>query len=130
MCGASQSDLDADVAALGLPALVGALSLERRSVNQVAGWGCRITLPHEHAHRNMRDIAKIIEQSAMDKHAAELAQKTFALLAEAEGAVHGLAPHDVVFHEVGALDSILDICLCCSLFARLRLICVQSSASG
>ena len=119
MSEATREDLDALVAGIGLDALAGAVSLERRSVNHVAGWGCRVRLPHEHAHRNMRAIAGIIEKSAMDEPAASLALKTFFLLAEAEGAVHGLSPQEVVFHEVGALDSILDICLVCSLFVRL-----------
>ena len=121
MAEASQEDLDALVAGLGLDVLgAGTVSLERRSVNQVAGWGCRVSLPHEHAHRNMHAIRGIIENSAMDARAAALALDAFCLLAEAEGAVHGISPQEVVFHEVGALDSILDICLVCSLFVRLK----------
>ena len=120
MAGTSQDDLDAHVAELGLGALAGSVCLERRSVNHVAGWGCRVRLPHEHAHRTMRDITAIIEKSVMAPRAAAMAVQAFSLLARAEGAVHGLAPQDVTFHEVGALDSILDICLACSLFARLE----------
>lgn len=120
MAGASQADLDGLAAGLGLEALAGSVRLERRSVNQVAGWGCRISLPHEHAHRTMRDITAIIEKSAMEPSAAAMALQAFSLLAEAEGAVHGLSPQEVTFHEVGALDSVLDTCLACSLFARLE----------
>ena len=120
MAGASQEDLDALVAELGLDALAGSVSLERRSVNQVAGWGCRVSLPHEHAHRTMRDITAVVEKSAMAPRAAGMALQAFFLLAEAEGVVHGLSPQEVTFHEVGALDSILDICLACSLFTRLE----------
>ena len=126
MAGASQEDLDAGVAELGLDAPAGSVSLERRSVNQVAGWGCRVSLPHEHAHRTMRDITAIIEKSAMAPRAAAMALHAFSLLAQAEGAVHGLSPQEVTFHEVGALDSILDICLACSLITRLdpaRFVC-------
>lgn len=126
MAGVSQEDLDGLVAELGLNSLAGSVSLERRSVNQVAGWGCRVSLPHEHAHRTMRDIAAIIEKSAMAPGAAAMALHAFSLLAGAEGAVHGLSPQKVTFHEVGALDSILDICLACSLFTRLdpaRFVC-------
>jgi uncharacterized protein (DUF111 family) len=126
MNGAAPEDLDALTAELGMDTLAGACALERRSVNRIAGWGCRITLPHEHSHRNLRDIAELIEKSAMAPRAASLALATFSLLAEAEGEVHGIPPHEVVFHEVGALDSILDICLTCSLFVRLapsRFVC-------
>ena len=116
----SRDELEAEVAGIGLPALNGCLRLEQRSVNSIQGWGCRIDLPHEHAHRTLADIRTIIETSALAPRARELAFAAFALLAEAEGAVHGKAADSVHFHEVGALDSILDICLSCSLFARLH----------
>ena len=56
----------------------------------------------------------------MSNKAKELALKTFGFVAEAEGKVHGMAPEEVTFHEVGALDSILDICFNCELFTRLN----------
>jgi uncharacterized protein (DUF111 family) len=55
-----------------------------------------------------------------------LARTAFELLAEVEGRIHGISASDVAFHEIGALDSILDICLAAVLFDRLqpaRLIC-------
>jgi uncharacterized protein (DUF111 family) len=115
----TQADLDAEAALIGLPALRGCLRLEPRSVNNVGGWGCAVDLPHEHAHRTFADIRVIIEASSLAPRARELAVSAFALLAEAEGAVHGKDADSVRFHEVGALDSILDICLVASLFARL-----------
>lgn len=56
----------------------------------------------------------------MSDKAKELALKTFGFVAEAEGKVHGMALEEVTFHEVGALDSILDICFNCELFTRLN----------
>lgn len=111
---------------LGLPELHGCLTLENRAVNHIAGVGCRIELPHEHAHRTLADILNIIAASAMPERARELAAEAFRILAAAEGAVHGTAPENVSFHEVGALDSILDTCLVCRLFVELeadRLVC-------
>ncbi len=115
----SQEELNALVTSLRLPIPEHAVRLEQRHVCSVAGWGCSITLPHEHAHRTLTNILDIIEASALTPHAAALARGTFTLLAEAEGAVHNTKAEDVTFHEVGALDSILDICLVCALFDRL-----------
>lgn len=126
MAGVSNAELEGLVKELGLPALEGAVSLEPRSVNQIAGVGCRIALPHEHAHRSLADIRKIIEGSAMPEAAKDLAIRAFTILGEAEAAVHGKEPDQVNFHEVGALDSILDTCLSCRLFTLLapaRFIC-------
>lgn len=111
---------------IGLPALLGSVRLEKRSVSHIAGWGCRVELPHEHEHRTLKDIAGIIEAGNMAPEAGRLAIRAFSLLAEAEGRVHGKPASDVHFHEVGALDSILDICMTCALFVRLgpeRFVC-------
>ena len=95
------------------------VKVKPRSVNSIAGWGAKIDLPHEHAHRNLPDILNIIEHSALDPAAKKLAAAAFNLLAAAEGKVHGKDPAEVTFHEVGALDSILDICLSSALFCQI-----------
>lgn len=126
MSRAEQRDLDEQLEAVGLSALKGCAALERREVNGVWGWGCRVNLPHEHAHRSLHEINRILDASRLEPEARELARKTFALLGEAEGAVHGKPASAVCFHEVGALDSLLDICLVCALYVRLapgRLVC-------
>lgn len=123
---AATNELDDLLATMPVPTLTGCVRLERRSVRHIAGWGCRIDLPHEHEHRSFADIAALIAASGMEPAAVTLALRTFSLLAEAEGRVHGLPAAEVRFHEVGALDSILDICLSCALFARLaplRFVC-------
>ena len=65
---------------------------------------------HPHAHRTMADIRAMIEGSALTAGAKAKALDIFDVLAEAEGAVHGTLKDNVTFHEVGAADSIVDIC--------------------
>ncbi len=64
---------------------------------------------HGHSHRGLNEIRAIVEKSSLSVQVKEQSIKAFQLLAEAEGAVHGIAPEEVHFHEVGAVDSIVDI---------------------
>lgn len=63
-----------------------------------------------HAHRTLADVAAIINASLLSNHAKKLALAIFGKLAEAEAKAHGTTPDTVHFHEVGAVDSIVDIC--------------------
>lgn len=120
LAGLKDKELNALVKELKLPALDDCLSLEPRSVNHIAGVGCRIELPREHAHRSLADIRKIIADSTMPDAAKELSTRAFTILAEAEAAVHDKKTDEVSFHEVGALDSILDTCMVCRIFTMLQ----------
>ncbi|WP_308773969.1 LarC family nickel insertion protein [uncultured Bilophila sp.] len=113
-----EAETDALLTAV-LPDLAGAVRLTRKQVNRIGGWFAEVSLPHRHEHRTLADILGIIAGNGMDEAAKRLASDTFTLLAEAEAAVHGMKPEAVHFHEVGALDSILDICMACALFTRL-----------
>ena len=62
-----------------------------------------------HGHRSFRAVRSMIEQSGLPATVREKAIAIFARLAAAEGKVHGKAPDEVTFHEVGAIDSIIDI---------------------
>ena len=64
---------------------------------------------HAHEHRGMKEIRQIIEEADMTKRAKELALKIFGVLAEAEAQAHCVSVEEVHFHEVGAVDSIVDI---------------------
>jgi hypothetical protein len=64
---------------------------------------------HLSHHRHMADIREIILKSKLKASVQETVLKIFDLLAKAEGSVHGVDPDEVHFHEVGAIDSILDI---------------------
>ncbi len=69
----------------------------------------RVQIPYEHAHRNLADIQKIIGQSQLSPAVKERATQIFARLAEAEARVHNQPVDQIHFHEVGALDAIIDV---------------------
>ncbi|WP_019229414.1 nickel pincer cofactor biosynthesis protein LarC, partial [Sedimentibacter sp. B4] len=64
---------------------------------------------HSHEHRNIVDIFKIIDESKITNKAKSISRKIFLVVAEAEAKAHGLGVSEVHFHEVGAVDSIIDI---------------------
>jgi hypothetical protein len=72
--------------------------------------------PHEHRHdyahddqRNFSEIQQLISRSKLSAWVKQKSIAVFARIAEAEGKIHGLPPNEVHFHEVGAVDSIVDI---------------------
>lgn len=64
---------------------------------------------HAHEHRGLFEIKKIIQHTKMTESAKKLAIRIFEILAEAEAKAHGVPMEEVHFHEVGAVDSIVDI---------------------
>lgn len=64
---------------------------------------------HSHVHRGMKEIREIIEKGNMPEGARNLALKIFSILAQAESKAHHVPIEEVHFHEVGAVDSIVDI---------------------
>ena len=64
---------------------------------------------HDHVHRNIGDIFAIIDQSKISDRAKQTAKDILRIIADAESKAHGIAEDQVHFHEVGAVDSIVDI---------------------
>ncbi|MCC8151625.1 MAG: nickel pincer cofactor biosynthesis protein LarC, partial [Lachnospiraceae bacterium] len=64
---------------------------------------------HAHTHRGLPEIISVIQSSEMTPHAKEIAVRIFNILARAEAKAHGVPLEEVHFHEVGAVDSIVDI---------------------
>lgn len=90
---------------------LGDISVNVEKVDR-AGINCthiEFALPHEHAHRHLRHVVEIIDRSNTSELTKQRAKLAFQRLAEAEAKVHGTTIEKVHFHEVGALDAILDV---------------------
>lgn len=87
------------------------IEISKKAKNGITGTYVDVVLEHEHhhEHRNLYDVNKIIEESLIDKRSKELAKKIFIRVAKAESKVHNKPLEEVHFHEVGAIDSIIDI---------------------
>ena len=85
-------------------------SIETRRERRGAIEGMRVIISAgEQPHRTFSDIQTIFNESGLDPRVREKSLAIFERIADAEGHVHGVPSHHVHFHEVGAVDSILDI---------------------
>lgn len=75
---------------------------------------------HHHEHRNLNDVNEIINKAEISENAKALAKNIFKIVAEAESKVHNKDISEVHFHEIGAIDSIVDIVSFAVLFDNLK----------
>jgi uncharacterized protein (TIGR00299 family) protein len=85
------------------------LSCQKCSRSGISAIKFDVEAEHSHHHRGFTDIRRMIESSSLSSWVKEKSIEAFRKLAEAEGKIHGLPPEKVHFHEVGAVDSIIDI---------------------
>ena len=95
--------------------------ISKQMVNAISATDFDVILPEEHHHhhhhdehghhhhRNLEDVNKIIDKAEITESAKELAKKIFRIVAEAESKVHNKDISEIHFHEIGAIDSIVDI---------------------
>ncbi|ABU57262.1 MULTISPECIES: nickel pincer cofactor biosynthesis protein LarC [Roseiflexus] len=85
------------------------LNAMREVRGPLAGTRAHVIAPEGHVHRTLDDIRAIISTSSLPAAVIERSMRIFAILAEAEAQVHGTTVDRIHFHEVGALDAIVDI---------------------
>ncbi len=106
--GVSLDALSAELRKLGIEGFeLAARHVKRNSIDAVH---IDVVISHQpHYHRHLKDIRAIIDNSTLPAGVKEKAQAIFSVIAEAEAKVHNMPLENVHFHEVGALDSIVDI---------------------
>lgn len=85
------------------------IEAERTVRYNIAGTRLHVNTAEQHTHRHLADIAHILEASTLTPDVRQRSLAIFTRLAEAEAAVHGTSRDEVHFHEVGALDAIVDV---------------------
>lgn len=100
--------LQAGIAKLNLPEPV-ELRLTEVHKGALRASNLEVIVPHSHHHRHLSDILAILSASQLSAQVKQTAGRVFTLLAEAEARVHGEPVEQIHFHEVGALDSIVDV---------------------
>jgi uncharacterized protein (TIGR00299 family) protein len=123
--GAELERLRAVPLALGLSGV--AVEAERVERQGIGALHVSIEASDDHAHRNYREIRRIVEQAELPVAARTRSLEAFARLAEVEGGIHGIPPEDVHFHELGSLDTLVDLCGTFVLFEDLGVERVTSS---
>ena len=87
------------------------IEISKKVKNGITGTYVDVILEHNyhHEHRNLEDVNKIIDNSSLDENVKDLSKRIFLRVAKAESKVHNKPLNEIHFHEVGAIDSIVDI---------------------
>jgi uncharacterized protein (TIGR00299 family) protein len=123
--GADQQAITHAIASLDAGASV---SFEKVKRGGIGATKYRVDVQHQHAHRHLSHIVKMIEKAELSERARRDAIAVFQRLGEAEAQVHQVSIEKVHFHEVGAADSIADIVGACVAFDSLHLDSIVCSA--
>jgi pyridinium-3,5-bisthiocarboxylic acid mononucleotide nickel chelatase len=109
--GAPLDKILAMLKSLNLPAFE--ISTQKVSEKGITGLRLHVKTPHEHTARGLPEIRKILSAGSLPEPVRTMTLRVFERLAEVEGAIHSKPAEEVHFHEIGAMDSILDITGAC-----------------
>lgn len=124
--GLDHDEFKRQLALLELPGYE--IEIGRRDNGGIEGCDFTVVLTgKEHAHRNLTDIEQIVRSSSLQESIQQLSMSIFHHLAEAEAAVHGVPVEEIHFHEVGAIDSIVDIVAAAICIEMLEIDDIQAS---
>jgi pyridinium-3,5-bisthiocarboxylic acid mononucleotide nickel chelatase len=104
--GAPIGEVEYFLQGLGMPFDIETDAVE---VSGVQALRLEVAAPEQHVHRTFGEIEALVSGAELPRRAANRAIEAFRRLAAAEGVVHGLPPEEVTFHEVGAVDSVVDM---------------------
>jgi len=106
--GLDIAELDAELAKLNVPGFK--ISSEKAIRNSITGTKFNVEVSKDNQpKRHLQDIIEIIDKSTLDDAIKEQSKKAFTGLAKVEAGIHGESIENIHFHEVGALDSIVDV---------------------
>jgi pyridinium-3,5-bisthiocarboxylic acid mononucleotide nickel chelatase len=104
------------------------IAVERVDRQGIGALHVSVLAPDDASSRDYREIRGLVETAGLPERARARSLDTFRRLADVEGSIHGVAPDDVHFHELGSLDTLVDVCGAFVLLDELGVERVASSA--
>ena len=104
------------------------IEIDYKYENGIKGTKVNVITKEQHCHRNLIDVYDIIDNSRLNNNIKERAKEIFMIVAKSEAKVHGTTIDKIHFHEVGAIDSIVDIVGSCILLDLLNIDKVYSTS--
>ena len=91
------------------------INIEQKNESGIVGTKVEVITKEVNSHRHLYDIYDIIDKSSLNEFVKNKSKEIFMIIAEAEAKVHGTTIDKIHFHEVGAIDSIVDVVSACIL---------------
>jgi pyridinium-3,5-bisthiocarboxylic acid mononucleotide nickel chelatase len=118
-CGLNPEDLLKELERLNLSGY--SISFEKVNRSGISSTKAHVKVAEEHRHRHLKNILKIIDESGLSETVKHRSSAIFTRLAQAEAKVHNQPIEKVHFHEVGAMDAIIDVVGCSIGFEMLNI---------